>query len=106
MTYDQWKTESGYSEREESGQEQPDIRPWMRHFTSRDQDALLGKVLDYIDKDNVFGDHFSEYERLQIITLLSAPLTLWKERAEHAESVLAEQDHSPVSRPMQREDGK
>lgn len=79
MTYDQWKTESGYSEREECA-DTPDTAndpyPWMRHFDASGQSALMYKVLDFIDKDNVFGDHFSEYDRLRIITLLGRP---WKE---------------------------
>lgn len=71
MTYDQWKTESGYDERPEArnnGQEE--LRPWMKNFDANEQSALMYKVLDYIDSGNAFGDHFSEYDRLRIITLL------------------------------------
>lgn len=73
------------------------VRPWMWNFTPPDQDVLKRKVLDYIEKHNVFGDHFSEHELLQLETLLERPAVSdehWRERAEHAESVLEEQDHN------------
>lgn len=53
-------------------------RPWMMYFTANDQQRLRGKVLEYLDRENVFGDHFSEHEIHQITTLLGRP---WEEKA-------------------------
>lgn len=48
-------------------------RPWFLHFTAQDQERLRKKVLEYLDRENVFGDHFSEFEMLRIGDLLSVP---------------------------------
>jgi hypothetical protein len=45
--------------------------PWFLSFTMGDQIALRNRVVDFIQNQDPFGDHFSEVDVLRVLDLLS-----------------------------------